>query len=54
MEVSGHLYTPATLPVGEVISIIIISPSTAEVWMFITSLVSLSLVKNDVLGCDAV
>jgi hypothetical protein len=39
MEVSGHLYTPATLPVGEVTRIII-SPSTAEVWMFITSLVS--------------
>jgi hypothetical protein len=48
MEVSGHLYTPVTLPVGEVTSIII-SP-TAEVWMFIMLLVSLSLVKNAYLG----
>lgn len=39
MEVSGYLYIPTTLPVGEVTSIII-SPSTAEVWMFITLLVS--------------
>ena len=30
-------HTPATLPVGEVTSIII-NPSTAEVWMIITSL----------------